>query len=209
METFTASGAITHGWELFKKRPWFFIGVTALYCVVQWLIGQIASAVGQGVLSFIIDFGLSALAQLCMISFALKAHDSVDDVSLADAWKPERYIQYLGVYVLMGIAVIGGLILLIVPGIIASLMFIFSEYIVIEKNISSIDAMKESMRITNGHKWDLFVFLLLTILVIVAGIIALGVGIFVAMPVIALATVHAYRVLSVSPGPITLENPVA
>jgi uncharacterized membrane protein len=56
--------------------------------------------------------------------------------------------------------------------------------------------MKESSRITRGHKWPLFVFLLLLVLVNLAGLLALVVGLLVSMPVSMLAFVHAYRTLA-------------
>jgi uncharacterized membrane protein len=85
--------------------------------------------------------------------------------------------------------------LLIVPGIIFGLMFMFATFIVIERELGPIDAMNESHRLTRGHKWQLFGFVLLLVLVNLLGLLALLVGIFVSIPVSTLAFVHAYRVL--------------
>ena len=58
-----------------------------------------------------------------------------------------------------------------------------------------IDAMGESNRITRGHKWQLFGFVLLLLLINLLGLLALVVGILVSIPVSTLAFMHAYRVL--------------
>jgi uncharacterized membrane protein len=100
----------------------------------------------------------------------------------------------------MGLAIGIGFVLLIVPGIIAMLLFMFSTFIVIDRELGPIEAMKESMRITRGYRWPLLGLIALLMLIVLAGVIALFVGLLVAMPVTTLAFVHAYRVLSSAAG---------
>ena len=61
--------------------------------------------------------------------------------------------------------------------------------------------MSESHRLTRGHKWQLFGFVLLLLLINLLGLLALVVGLLVSIPVSTLAFVHAYRVLGGKPGP--------
>jgi uncharacterized membrane protein len=213
METFSATGSIAFGWELFKKRAWYFIGVELLVFVATYLFSYISGQLHNGALSFIVNFLLSNLVYVGYTAFILKAHDAVESVTLESFWNPRQYWQYLVVSVLTSLAIVGGCILLIVPGIILGLMFLFATYIVVDKNIQNpISAIKESVRITNGHKWELLVFVLLGLGVYILGAIALVVGLLVAVPVVSLATAHAYRVLSnaavetvpmVTPVPVT------
>ncbi|MDB5187941.1 MAG: hypothetical protein JWO50_461 [Candidatus Kaiserbacteria bacterium] len=196
METFSAAGSITFGWELFKKRAWFFIGVEVLVFIASYLFSYVSGLLHNGALSFIVNFLLSNLLYVGYTAFVLKAHDAVETVTLESFWNPRQYWQYLVVSILTSLAIIGGCILLIVPGIILGLMFLFATYIVVDKNIENpITAIKESVRITNGHKWQLFIFALLAIGVYILGAIALGVGLLVAVPVVSFATAHAYRTL--------------
>ena len=55
------------------------------------------------------------------------------------------------------------------PGIIFALMFMFSTFIVIDRELGPIEAMKESHRITHGHKWKLLGFSLLLVLINLLG----------------------------------------
>lgn len=198
MNTFTVGSCVRFGWETFKKRPWFFVGFTVVYILISWVISFIAGLIaGQGhALTSLISFPFSVLLSMGIIAFMLKAHDNVATVKFADLWHPQHYLNYLLMYIVLAISVIIGLILLIVPGIIVGIMFGFACYLVIERELGPIEALKESMRITKGHRWDLFVLALACVGIMIIGFICLIVGMLVAMPVIMLATVHAYRTLS-------------
>jgi len=93
--------------------------------------------------------------------------------------------------------------LLIVPGILFALMFMFTTFIVIDREFGPIDSMKESRRLTYGHKWKLLGLSLLLVLINLLGWAALFVG-FVTVPISSLALIHAYRVLGgkVEPRPV-------
>ncbi len=133
-------------------------------------------------------------------AFYLAAHDNSDTVELSSLWHPRPLWKYLGTSILLGLAVGVGFLLLIVPGIIFALMFIFSTFLVIDREIDPIEAMKESYRMTRGHKWNLLGLLLMLILVNLLGVLALIVGLLVSVPVTALALTHAYRVLGGTAG---------
>ena len=198
MNTFTVGSCVRFGWETFKKRPWFFVAFTVVYILLSWAIIFIAGLIaGQGhALTSLISFPFSVLLSMGIISFMLKAHDNVETVQFADLWHPHNYWNYLLMYLVLAVSVIIGLILLIVPGIIVGIMFGFACYLVIERGLGPIEALKESMRITKGHRWDLFVLALACVGIMIIGFICLLVGMLVAMPVIMLSTVHAYRTLS-------------
>lgn len=92
-------------------------------------------------------------------------------------------------------AVAVGFVLLIVPGVVVALTFMFTTFIVIDRALGPIEAMKESRRITHGHKWTLLGFSLMLVLINLLGILALVVGLLVTIPVSSLALVYAYRQL--------------
>ena len=84
----------------------------------------------------------------------------------------------------------------LVPGIIIAMGLAFVPYLVVERGLGPIDAIKESWRITKGHKWQLFLLVLALLGINLLGLLALVVGIFVAIPVTMIAFVHAYRTLA-------------
>ena len=98
--------------------------------------------------------------------------------------------------VLVGAATIVGLILLIVPGIIIGIMFGFAAYIVIDKEAPPVEALRESLALTKGNRWKLFLLGLALVGINIIGACLLLVGLLVSLPVSTFAVVHAYRVLS-------------
>ncbi|MEY4746975.1 MAG: hypothetical protein RLZZ416_24 [Candidatus Parcubacteria bacterium] len=197
---FSASGSIKAGWRIFKERPWFLVGVMLLSALAGFGIGEISSLFGTsgilGVLGALVNFLLNTLLGLCITAFMLKAHDSIRDAAIVDLWHPRPFFSYLGATVLNGIIVVVGLIVLVIPGIIFGIMLLFTPYLVVDRDLTPIKALKESARITKGNRWQLFMLLILMLLINILGIIALLVGLLVTIPVTSLAIVHAYRALS-------------
>src|SRR5258708_6035831 len=175
---FSAGSCIRFGWDTFQKRPWFLIGAMLLYTLV---VGVVSSALGEigkvgaavNVVTTIVSWVLQMFAGMGMISFLLKAHDDIANVQLADFWHPQPFWYYVGACLLTFLVVIGGLILLIVPGIIFGIMYSFSTYLVIDRELRPLQAMRESRRITYGHKWTLLRLGLLSGLVVILGLVCL------------------------------------
>lgn len=194
---------IRFGWETFKKRPWFFIGVFLVVSILSSgsrfqlngtneTLATIALFVVAG-----IAFGIiQVLAKMGATQLALKAHDNAESVTFGNLWAPHPFWKYIGGSILVGIIVVIGLILLIVPGIIWALRYMFVPYLIMERKLTPFAALKESARITYGHKWQLLGLLGLIVLINILGAILLLVGLLVSIPVSSLAMVHTYRTLS-------------
>lgn len=67
---------------------------------------------------------------------------------------------YLAVSILVGIAILLGLIALVIPGIILTVWFIFSTNIVVLEGKGIIDSIKQSREYVKGKWWPVFVRLL-------------------------------------------------
>jgi uncharacterized membrane protein len=210
---FSIKQALGFGWDTFKKRPWFFIGATVVIFLAYIVSGLLSGAIDFALtgdpekpsgVGDIFSWLIGTLISMGVVAFFLQAHDDPERVTLGALWHPHPYWIYLAATLLVGLAVLLGLVLLIVPGIIFALMFMFTSFLVIDRGLGPIDAMKESKRITSGYKWPLFGFVLLLALINVVGAAVLLVGLLVTVPVTSLAFAYAYRLLSKTP-PQTAE----
>jgi len=143
----------------------------------------------------IIAFFIQNLVRMGKTQLTLKAHSNAQDLSWWDLWRPHPFWRFFGGTFLVGIITFGGFILLVVPGIVWAITYMFVPYLIIDHDLKPFEALKESRRITVGNRWNLFVFCLALIGINILGFLCLIVGLLVSVPVSAIATVHAYRVL--------------
>jgi uncharacterized membrane protein len=102
-------------------------------------------------------------------------------------------INYFVASLIQGVIVVLGFILLIIPGIIFSTRLQYVSYLIVDKNLGPVDAIKKSWNVTRGNTWNLFFFGILIGLINLLGIICLVVGLFVTVPLSMLATAFVYR----------------
>lgn len=87
------------------------------------------------------------------------------------------FLPMAGTLFLTALAVFGGTLLCLIPGIILTLGLYFVHFMVVDKNIGYVDAIKASWQLTDGHKVSLLIFVILAWLLNVGGILACCVGI--------------------------------
>lgn len=209
MEKLSIKDALSKGWNTFKSRPWLFVQVGVLLFLINLAINLLQTVFEEGsrmggdqiaflavVLSTLLGIAASFLISMGETSFFLRAHDAVSEASVRDLWHPHGFLRFAGASLVAGLAIVVGFILLIVPGIILSILFMFVGYLVIDRGLGPIEALKESARMTKGHRMELFLFGLALIGINLVGVLALIVGLLVTIPVSFLATVHLYKKLS-------------
>ena len=107
-----------------------------------------------------------------------------------------QFAHYVIACVINMIMVVLGIILLIVPGIHIACRFMLMPGYIVDKNERFDVALKSSWNATKGHTVKLFLWMLLACFIAIVGLIALIIGIFVAVPVISLALAYIYVQLS-------------
>jgi len=210
MPAISVGECISYGWETFKKRPWFLIGAFLLALVVSSLPGTfgpqpetgpdgqpfLPPLTGFQVIMSLVSVVVSFLAAIGMTTLALRAHDDVASAQIGDLWNPGPFWRFVGAHILTAILITLGLIAFVIPGIMIAVGLSFVPFLVVERGLGPIQALQESWRITNGHKGRLFLLILALVGINLLGLMALVVGIFVAVPIAMLAFTHAYRTLA-------------
>ena len=91
-----------------------------------------------------------------------------------------------------GLAALGGLILLVIPGIIVMIMLGMYSYFIVDKNMGPIESLKASRALTKGVRWQLFCFGVLILLLNLGGFLCLVVGLFFTIPASYIAMAYVY-----------------
>lgn len=117
-------------------------------------------------------------------------------------------IPIVGVAILLGITSFAGemdnSVIAFAAILVAAVIFIvyvsirlsFAKYVVLDGATGVVDALKQSWSITSGHIWTIVKLGLLSAFVILLGALALIIGLFIAVPIIALAYTYLYVELS-------------
>lgn len=102
-----------------------------------------------------------------------------ENASLEDILAPfSRFLSVLGAIFLWLLVVTVGFFLLIVPGIVWALKYMYAPLLVVDRGLTAVEAMGESGRLTYGYKWKLFLLGLVFGLVIElsVGLILMGIA---------------------------------
>ncbi len=197
---FSSKEALTFGWNTFKNNFSFLISLFAGIAVIYLGLGALQSYADQhstilSLIVSIIDWLLRLSISVGLIEIPLLILDGkpADYGHLFSGYR--HLISYFTGSILYMLIILGGLLLLVVPGIIWAMRFQFFGYLIIDKGLRPVEALKASWAMTRGEVWHLFTFALLLALINVAGLLALTVGLLVSAPVSILSVAFVYRKL--------------
>lgn len=198
---FPFAAAVKFGWQKIKENFWPLIAVTLIWIVVNAVFNSSAEKFEKSMPAVYFAIKLcesliSMLITLGMIRIGLKIYAG-EKFEIAEMFycRGEQFLNYLVATILYLLAVLAGLILLIVPGIILIIRMGLYGYLIVDKKMGIIDSLKESMRLTKGNAFNLFLFWFVLVGILILGFLAIIVGLLVAIPVTLLAYVFVYRYL--------------
>ena len=196
---FSKSEAILFGWNTLKKNFRFFLGMLAIVVVVNVLVGLVISSFSEEapkvlvMVVSVISWVLDLLISIGVIKITLKFCDQ-EPATYRDLFSAYRLLlNYLVGSIVYGIIVAIGFVFLIIPGIYLAVKYQFYDYLIVDKGIGPIEAIKRSGVLTEGVKRNLVLFWLALVGINILGMIALGVGLIATVPVSWLANAYVYR----------------
>ncbi len=196
---FSKREAIVFGWQVMKQNLRFLIPLLLLSWVLL-IAPNIAGSLLEGrrlLFSFIrlLDIILTLIMSLGLTRIYLNFHDNVKS-KITDLFSQYRlffsYLFAFALYIIIGIA---GFILLVIPGVYASIRLGFFHYFIVDKKTGPIESLKKSWQVTRGSVWDLFLFYLVILGINILGVLCLGIGLFASIPISGIAMAFVYRKL--------------
>lgn len=178
---------LNRGWELIKKDFWLLVGAS----FVAAMIGALGIIPYLGVLITLIlggplMGGLYALYLKRIRGQSAMFGDLFCGFTLA-------FGSLLGVYLVMMVLTALGLLLCLVPGIYLAVSWVFAIALVIDRKMDFWPAMELSRKVVTKHWWLLFGFLIVIALVVLAGLLACILGVFITASIGQAALMYAYE----------------
>lgn len=184
---------LSQSWAVLQNNWLTAIGLTILHGVISGIIGSIGFGVGSIVLSGALTFGFYRT----MVQIYRGQTPQFE--TYFDGFR--NFLPTLIAFLLTAVIVIVGMILFIIPGVLAAISLSQTFYVLQDRpELGAEGAIRESARLvwTNGKMWKVFFMGFLCMFVLILGILAFGVGVFFAAPLISVMGAGLYDELLAS-----------
>lgn len=179
----------SEAWIKTKNNYWFLF---CLFVVSTIIIGLTQHS---DLLAFVVSIPIG-IATLTIAILIANGHTP----KYGDLFKSfDNYkitLNYILASILFMIIVLLGLFVFLIPGIYLAIRLQFYKFLIIENgNVRPVEALKESMRMTKGHFWDLLGFMIVILIMNLIGVIPFGLGLIITIPLTIVASAVLYKKL--------------
>ena len=177
---------IGRGWQLLTGNFWPLVGVTLLVVLLEVAVVSVPSGLPSLFLDGVLQGGLYWYFLKMVREREATVADAFAGFSLA-------FVQLMLVGLVSTLLTMVGFLLLILPGIYLAVCWSFAIPLVIDKRFEFWPAMELSRKVVHRHWWAVFGFLLVCLLLVLAGALVCLVGLAVTLPLVMGATVYLYE----------------
>ena len=172
---------------------WSYMAPFLIYLIITSVIAVLQDATvgtGEGVAASLTQVIVNILVYPLGMGLGLLGirRAAGKDTPLSTLW--ESYSQFIPLavmLVLMGLLIVGGFFLLVLPGIYLAVAYSFAPYLMIEKNMGVWEALETSRKAITTCWWRYFGLLLIAVLLFIVGTIPLLIGLVWVLPIMAIA----------------------
>lgn len=172
---------------------WSYMAPFLIYLIITGIIAVLQDATvgtGEGVAASLTQIIVNILVYPLGMGLGLLGirRAAGKDTPLSTLWEPySQFIPLVVMLVLMGLLIVGGFFLLVLPGIYLAVAYSFAPYLMIEKNMGVWEALETSRKAITTYWWRYFGLLLIAVLLFIVGTIPLLIGLVWVLPIMAIA----------------------
>ncbi|HEX3702653.1 MAG TPA: DUF4339 domain-containing protein [Vicinamibacterales bacterium] len=184
-----AARCISRGWHLVRANPLLLVSAAAVVWTiiigitfvprVGWLLGTVVNSPLIGGLYYLNIRRIRGIRAGADETFA--------------GFRRAYFLPLVLAGLLSGALTSLGILLLVLPGVYLAVGYMFVLPLVIDKRMDVWTAMEVSRRVVHQQWWMAFALALVAALMVLAGALAFGIGIVVAVPVAHAALMYAYE----------------
>jgi uncharacterized membrane protein len=193
-QAFSIEESLWFGWEKTRKHSrLIFQAVLALFAVqvMQAIVAKVLEGTLLGIAANIVLVVVSVILSTGVLVISLRIAQG-KRVKLGDLIPPGQLVWwYVCASALAGIIILAGFIALIIPGIYFALRFSMVRFAIVD-GAEITESLKKSSVLTEGVKWRLLGFMIVTVALNVVGALFFLVGLLITLPVTMIAYAHIY-----------------
>ena len=181
---------LSRAWDALGSQWLLAIGLCVLHGIVNLVLGSVGFGLGSLVAGGALTFGFNRAMVLIYRGHVPRVETYFDGF--------KQFLPTFFAFLLVGVIVFIGSMLLVIPGIIAGIGLSQTFYILQDNpEMGAEAALQESWRLTwkNGNMWKVFFMGFLSLFVMLGGLLAFGVGLFFAIPLISVMMAGLYEEL--------------
>lgn len=197
-QTFTISEVLKTSWHYLKQQIWVLVGLFIGFTILSFLLSSMFSSTKPVMImvNTLVSLLISGIFYLGYYKNMFQTIDDMEPQFSAYGQQMPKLLTYILSTLILSVALLIGFALLIIPGIYLAVRLQFYSCFIVEENAGIVDSLKRSWAITEGHVMPLCLLLLAQIGICLLGCLLLGIGIFVAVPLIYMIQCYAYRLLN-------------
>jgi hypothetical protein len=184
------SGWIRKAWEIFQKEPGYFIGLLLISQGISIVVQLLGKAMGD-FMSVVLSVGIAFVLLPMNMGYAILARKIMNNerYSFNDLFGGYKMAgELIVVYLIYGLLVAIGMVLLLAPGIYLAVAFAWGPYLMFFYGKGAYESLDLSRKVIRKQWWGMFGFLLVAgLLLNIAGLMVCLVGLLVSIPVSSIA----------------------
>lgn len=197
--SFQAGKAFRAGWKGFSRNAGVLVGFTVLAAVVLGLL----QAIQYGLVAVVVVNNPDALGGVSLLLFGIALLQAIvgliysiallngglrsvrgESLAFSDLFsKVTEVPNLIGLQIFGTLAVLLGSLAFVIPGVYLGVAYVFAGMALVDEPQSFVDALTLSRRLVTPHWFDVTIFLLVVIGIILLGYLAILIGGFVSVPV--------------------------
>ncbi len=204
-----AGNCYSTGWKILKVYFVELLVIAIVYSIVsgpigiiQWRIDELGWFMAPMIM-FAIVYGIFVAGPIgYSLKYVYLKAVRGERIEIGDLFIvfQKNYWNAVVANIVVGVIIGLGIVMLIVPGIIFAIRLAFVPYLVMDKEMDVMDALRVSWDMTRGHGGQILFIAFLAFFVIIAGLICLGVGVIVSIMLISAAFAVMYHAVVLKDG---------
>lgn len=217
----TAGSSLGNGWNIMWKKFPELLVITLIYSIisipmVSLNLGNIGGPFGFSLAWFLIPLAFFGFAYAVFlvgpigysVNWTFLKAVRGEKIEIKDMFSvfQRNYLNAVAASIIVGIIVGVGMLMLIVPGIIFACRLAFVSYLVIDKEMDIMEALRTSWDMTKGYGWHIFFIGFLSFFIIIAGLIMLFFGVLLSSIWISTTYASLYHAVCIEKGMVPEED---